>query len=60
MLSTNEIAKLLNIHPVNLDSWRKHGLVKRHANTGYKYLYEVPDPILPAKKSSMWDPEADK
>jgi len=60
MLSTNEIAKLLNIHPVTLNSWRKHGLVKRHAYTGYKYLYEVPDPILPAKKSSRWDPVADR
>lgn len=60
MLSADEIAERLNIHLLTLDSWRKHGLVKRHAYTGYRYLYEIPDSSLPPKKRSRWNLIADR
>jgi hypothetical protein len=38
-----------------LKRWVDHGLVARQAYSGQAYLYEAPDPSLPAKQCSRWN-----
>ena len=42
MLKVAEIARILIIHDETVRKWHKKGLLKRHAYTSYKYLFEPP------------------
>jgi DNA invertase Pin-like site-specific DNA recombinase len=42
MLNVAELAKILNIHDETVRRWHKEGLLKRHAYTKNRYLFEPP------------------
>lgn len=50
-----EMAQHLGIHVQTLERWGEHGLVKRHAYDGYRYLYEDPGPNPPTPTPSRWN-----
>jgi DNA invertase Pin-like site-specific DNA recombinase len=60
MLTKGEAAARLGIHESTLVRWAECGLVTRHAYNAHAYLYEVPDPHLPAKHCSRWDRLVDR
>ena len=55
MLTKTEITARLGITECTLKRWVDHGLVARQAYSGQAYLYESPDPSLPAKQCSRWN-----
>ena len=55
MLTKTEIIARLGITECTLKRWVDHGLVARQAYSGQAYLYEAPDPSLPAKQCSRWN-----
>ncbi len=55
MLTKTEITARLGITECTLKRWVDHGLVARQAYSGQAYLYEAPDPSLPAKQCSRWN-----
>lgn len=55
MLTPKEMARRLGIHEQTVARWAKHGIVKRHAYNGHRFLYEPPGPNPPAKHCSRWD-----
>jgi hypothetical protein len=60
MLTKVEAAARLGIHESTLIRWAEFGLVTRHAYNAHAYLYEVPNPNLPAKHCSRWDRLVDR
>ena len=54
------MAARLGIHESTLVRWAEYGIVTRHAYNAHAYLYEAPDPNLPAKHCSRWDRLADR
>ena len=60
MLTKAEAAARLGIHDATLVRWAEYSIVIRHAYNAHAYLYEVPDPSLPAKHCSRWDPLVDR
>jgi hypothetical protein len=60
MLTTSEAVARLGIHESTLVRWAECGLVTRHAYNAHAYLYEMPDPHLPAKHCSRWDRLVDR
>ncbi|MBI5245840.1 MAG: recombinase family protein [Elusimicrobia bacterium] len=60
MLTKEETAIRLGIHPATLVSWAKHGIVARHAYNAHAYLYETPGPNPPVKQCSRWNRLADR
>jgi DNA invertase Pin-like site-specific DNA recombinase len=60
MLTKPEAAVRLGIHESTLVHWAKRGIVTRHTHNAHAYLYEVPDPSLPAKHCSRWDRLVDR
>jgi hypothetical protein len=45
------------MRPIRIDSrpLAERGIVTTHAYNAHAYLYEMPDPNLPAKHCSRWD-----
>ena len=60
MLTTKEAVTRLGIHESTLVRWTECGLLTRHAYNAHAFLYEVPDPNLPAKPCSRWDRLVDR
>jgi DNA invertase Pin-like site-specific DNA recombinase len=60
MLTKQEATAQLGIHELTLKSWAKHGLIIRHAYNAHGYLYEKPEPFLPAKQHSRWNRLVDR
>lgn len=59
MLTKNELASRLGIHVHTLTSWAKHGIVRTHAYSQNRCLYEQPA-RKPTKHCSRWDRLADR
>jgi DNA invertase Pin-like site-specific DNA recombinase len=50
MLTKEEMAKQLGVHPITINIWRKHGLLLGHPYNGRnECLYEPPGPEAPVK-----------
>lgn len=60
MLTKAEAVDRLGIHEATLVRWAEFGIVTRHAYNAHAYLYEVPEPNLPAKHCSRWDRLVDR
>lgn len=60
LLTKEELAGRLGIHPQTLNRWATHGIVKSHAYNGHAWLYEDPGPNPPMKQSSRWNRVADR
>jgi len=60
MLSKNEVAKRLGIHPYTVERWADHGILTRHAHNDHAYLYEDPGPQPPKKQCSRWNQLVDR
>ncbi len=60
MLTKAEAAVRLGIHESTLVHWAERGIVTRHAYNAHAYLYEMPNPNLPAKHCSRWDRLVDR
>jgi DNA invertase Pin-like site-specific DNA recombinase len=59
MLTKKEMAARLEIHEHTLVRWVEYGLIKAHAYTKNRWLYEEPK-SLPKKHSSRWDRLVDR
>ena len=55
MLTKKEMAARLKIHEHTLVRWVEYGIIKAHAYTKNRWLYEEPKK-LPKKHCSRWDP----
>jgi hypothetical protein len=55
MLTKDEAAAHLGIHPSTLVRWAEQGIVTRHAYNDQAYLYEPIGPNPPIKHCSRWD-----
>jgi hypothetical protein len=60
MLTKDELAQRLGIHEQTLIRWAKHGIIRAHAYTRNRWLYEEPGPNPPKKQCSRWNPVADR
>ena len=60
MLTKQEAATKLGIHPETLIRWAQFGIVTRHAYNAHAYLYESTGPNPPLKHCSRWDRLADR
>jgi DNA invertase Pin-like site-specific DNA recombinase len=60
LLTKEELAKRLGIHPHTLTRWAQHGIVRAHAFNGHGWLYEDPGPNPPVKQCSRWNRLVDR
>lgn len=60
LLTKEELAPRLGIHPQTLTRWAKHGIVRAHAYNGHAWLYEDPGPNPPVKQCSRWNRVVDR
>jgi DNA invertase Pin-like site-specific DNA recombinase len=60
LLTREEAATRLGIHPCTLVSWAQHGIIRRVAYNAHAYLYEVPETNPPVKHPSRWDQLVDR
>ena len=60
LLTKEEAATQLGIHPDTLIRWAEHGIVTRHAYDAHAYLYETPGPNPPTKQCSRWNRLVDR
>ena len=60
LLTKDELAGRLRIHPQTLTRWGKHGIVRAHAYNGHAWLYEDPGPNPPVKQCSRWNRVVDR
>jgi DNA invertase Pin-like site-specific DNA recombinase len=60
MLTKEEAATRLGIHPSTLIRWAEHGIVTQHAYNAHACLYEPPGPNPPLKHCSRWDRLTDR
>jgi hypothetical protein len=60
MLTKAEVTARLGISESTLKRWVNHGLVARQAYSGQAYLYEAPEPNLPAKQCRRWNRLTDR
>lgn len=60
MLTKGELTKRLGIHEHTLIRWAKHGIIRAHAYTRNRSLYEDPGPNPPKKQCSRWNRVADR
>lgn len=60
LLTKNEIAQRLKIHPQTLVRWAEYGIVRAHAYNGHAWLYEDPGPNPPVKQCSRWNQLTDR
>lgn len=60
MLTKDEIAERLGIHTHTLIRWANHGIIRAHAYTRNRWLYEDPGPNPPKKQCSRWNRVADR
>ncbi|MCL2661009.1 MAG: recombinase family protein [Acidobacteriaceae bacterium] len=54
LVTAAEAASRIGVHQQTIVTWAEHGIIPRQACDGYRYLYEIPNP-LPVKHSSRWD-----
>jgi excisionase family DNA binding protein len=59
MLTKKEMAVRLGIHELTLVRWVEHGIIKAHAYTKNRRLYEEPK-NLPKKHCSRWERLVDR
>jgi DNA invertase Pin-like site-specific DNA recombinase len=59
LLTKQELADRLGIHPSTLTSWVRHGIIKAHAYNAHAWLYEEPA-TRPVKHCSRWDRLSDR
>lgn len=59
LLTKQEIAARLGIHPATVASWVQHGIIKAYPYNRHAWLYEDP-PRRPTKHSSRWDRLTDR
>lgn len=60
LLTKEEIAKRLGIHPQTATRWAQHGIVRAHAYNRHGWLYEDPGPNPPVKQCSRWNQLVDR
>jgi DNA invertase Pin-like site-specific DNA recombinase len=60
LLTKEELAERLRVHPCTLTRWAQHGIVNAHAYNGHAWLYEDPGPNPPVKQCSRWNRLVDR
>ena len=60
LLTKDEPAERLNIHPHTLTRWAQHGIIRPHAYNGHAWLYEDPGTNPPVKQCSRWNRLVDR
>jgi DNA invertase Pin-like site-specific DNA recombinase len=60
LLTKEELAERLGVHPHTLTRWAQHGIVRAHAYNGHAWLYEDPGPNPPTKQCSRWNRLVDR
>ncbi len=60
LLTKEEAATRLGIHPCTLVRWAQHSIITRLAYNAHAYLYEAPELNPPVKHCSRWNPLVDR